>query len=66
MFSDGLPVGFISTLTVESDNENVTLKLFPDVLHKYLKKKYIAQEFSEKLVELEYALIEPEGIVDVT
>ena len=66
MFSDGLPVRFISTLTVESDNENVTLKLFPDVLNKYFKKKYIVQEFFEKLVELEYALIEPEGIVDVT
>ena len=48
------------------DRDNVTLTLFPDVLNEYFNKKDIVKEFFEKLVELQDALIELDGSVDVT
>ena len=61
-----LYAGFASTIIVKIDHDNVTLILFPDVLNEYFNKKDIVKEFFKKLVELQDALIELDGSVDVT
>ena len=61
-----LSTGFTSAITVERDDDNVTLKLFTDVLNEYFKKKGIVKEFFENPAEREDGLIKLDGIVDIT